>query len=114
MSKGTPKSFIVSWYYKRESFKIKRIVGIKLLGLVRPNPLPPMDRIKLDTALALVSKKMNEVMFTGNSYMHCIKYARIRIFTDSYIPVKGLNFRFCPYTGEYRSVKTSILTYFMQ
>ena len=81
-----------------------------MLGLVRPNPLSPMDRIKLDTALALVSKKMNEVMFTGSSFMHRIKYARIRILTDPHTPVKGLNFRFCPYTGEYRSVKTSILT----
>ena len=27
----------------------------------------------------------------------CIKYARIRVFTDPYSPVYGQNRRFCPY-----------------
>ena len=35
---------------------------------------------------------------------HWIKYARIRVFTDPYFP----------YAREYGSVKTRILTYFMQ
>ena len=38
---------------------------------------------------------------------HCIKNARIQAFIDPYSP------RFCPYTGEYGSVKTRILVYFM-
>ena len=37
---------------------------------------------------------------------YCIKYARIRVFIDSYL-------QFCPYRGEYGSVKTRILAYFM-
>ena len=27
----------------------------------------------------------------------CIKYARIRVFTDPYFPVSEQNLRFCPY-----------------
>ena len=38
---------------------------------------------------------------------HCIKFARIQVFTDLYSP------RYCLYTGKYRSVKTRILAYFM-
>ena len=45
---------------------------------------------------------------------HCMKYARIRVFTDPYSPVYRPNPAFCPYTGEYGSVKNSILAYFMQ
>ena len=45
---------------------------------------------------------------------HCIKHARIRVFTDPYSPVQGQNCRFCLYTREYESVKTRIFTYFMQ
>ena len=37
--------------------------------------------------------------------LHCTKYATIRDFTD---------LRFCTYTGEYGSVKTRILAYFME
>ena len=33
------------------------------------HPLTPRDKIKLDTALALVSKEMNEGVFIGSSYM---------------------------------------------
>ena len=45
---------------------------------------------------------------------HCIKYARIRIFTDPYSLVYGQKGRFCPYTAEYGPVKTRILAHFMQ
>ena len=38
---------------------------------------------------------------------HCIKFARIQVFTDLYSP------RCCLYTGKYGSVKTRILAYFM-
>ena len=40
-------------------------------------------------------------------FQHCVKYTRIRVFTDSHL-------RFCPYTGEYGSVKSSIPEYFAQ
>ena len=45
---------------------------------------------------------------------HCIKYAKIRVFTDPFSPAEGQNLRFCPYRGEYGSAKTRILSYFMQ
>ena len=45
---------------------------------------------------------------------HCIKYARIRAFSDLYSPIWRQNLRLCPYTGEYRSLKTRILAYIMQ
>ena len=43
---------------------------------------------------------------------HCIKYARIRVFTEPYSPVKGQNRqnrRFWPYVGEYGSEKPVLL-----
>ena len=42
---------------------------------------------------------------------HYMKYARIWVFTDRILPYKE---RFCPYKGEYGSVKTRILAYLMQ
>ena len=47
-------------------------------------------------------------------WKHCIKCARIRVFTDTHCLVHGQNLRFCRCTGEYVSVKTRILAYFMQ
>ena len=47
-------------------------------------------------------------------FNHCMKYARIRVFSDLYSPVYRHNLRFCPYLGEYGSLKTRILAYFMQ
>ena len=44
----------------------------------------------------------------------CIKYAKIQLFTDQHFPISGQNLRFCLYKGKYKSVKTSILVYFMQ
>ena len=35
-----------------------------------------------------------------------MKYASIRVFSDSYSPICGHSRRFCPYTRQYRSVKT--------
>ena len=45
---------------------------------------------------------------------HWTKYSRMPFFTDWYSCVSGQNRRFCTYTGEYGSVKTRILSYFMQ
>ena len=45
---------------------------------------------------------------------HCIKYARIRLFTELYSPVQEQNYRFCPYTGEYGLVKIHFLACFAQ
>ena len=36
--------------------------------------------------------------------MHCIKYSRVRVFTDPHSPVERHNRRFCPYAGEYELV----------
>ena len=44
--------------------------------------------------------------------LHCINYARIKVFTDRFSPVQGQNCRPCPYTREYGSVGTCILTLF--
>ena len=41
-------------------------------------------------------------------------YTRIRIFTDLFSSLQNQDIRFCPYAGEYKSVKTPILAYFMQ
>ena len=51
--------------------------------------------------------------FNKMTVIHCIKYARIQVFTDPYSPVLGQNLRFFSYTGKYGSVKTHILAYFM-
>ena len=40
-----------------------------------------------------------------NKSYQCIRYARIQFFTDP---------RFSPYTGEYGSVETRVLEYFLQ
>ena len=48
-----------------------------------------------------------------NAFKHVIKYAKIRVFTDPYSPVKAQNLRFCLSTEEYNPVKTRIVTYFM-
>ena len=40
---------------------------------------------------------------------HCVKYARIRVFYDTYLPVSGQGCRFSPYRGKYGSEKTRIL-----
>ena len=45
---------------------------------------------------------------------HCIKYARIRVFTDPYSPVYGQNLQFCLYTEESGSGTTRFLAYFRQ
>ena len=50
------------------------------------------------------SRILSETSLIINS-MHCIKYARILVFTDC---------RYCLYTGENGSVKTCILAYFTQ
>ena len=50
-----------------------------------------------------------ELTFT----IHCIKYARIRVLTERFFSFKD-NQRFCPYTGEYGSMKILILAYSMQ
>ena len=50
---------------------------------------------------------LEKVFFTWKLWWkssHCIKYAKIRIFTGPYSPVLGQNLRLCPYTGGYRSV----------
>ena len=52
----------------------------------------------------------SKIDFISNK-QHCIKYSRIRVFTDPYSPVY---LRFWSYTGEYVSVETRILAYFMQ
>ena len=31
--------------------------------------------------------------------LHCVNYAKRRVFSDPYIPVQEQNFRFCPYRG---------------
>ena len=54
------------------------------------------------------------ISHTCYPYLHYIKYARIQVFTDPYSPVQGQNRRFCPCTGDYGSVKTRILAYFIQ
>ena len=45
---------------------------------------------------------------------HCIKYARIGFLVTRILPYKIVDFRFCPYFGEYGSVKNRIFAYFMQ
>ena len=45
---------------------------------------------------------------------HFVKYARIRVFSYTYFHVQGQNFQFCPYTVEYGSDKSRILTCFTQ
>ena len=46
----------------------------------------------------------------NNWVHHCIKYARMRVFTDAYSPVYGQNRRFCPYKREYRDrIEDSVL-----
>ena len=50
----------------------------------------------------------NCIRFAGNkehksNQSYCIKYVKIQVFTDPY-----------SYTGEYGSVKTRVLAYFMQ
>ena len=54
------------------------------------------------------------VSIFGNEDYHCIKYTRIRVFTDPHSSVQGQNLPICSYTGEQGSAKTSILAYFMQ
>ena len=49
---------------------------------------------------------------------HCVKYARIRVFSGSYLqnhrfsPYMGVSERFCLHTGEYGSDKTRLLAHF--
>ena len=45
---------------------------------------------------------------------HWTKYSRMPFFTDWYSCVSGQNRTFCTYKGDYGSVKTRILSYFMQ
>ena len=45
---------------------------------------------------------------------HCIKYARIGFLVTRILPYKIVDFRFCPYFGEYGSVKNRIFAYFMK
>ena len=49
-----------------------------------------------------------------NTTHYCVKYARIRVFSDPFFPVYGQNLRICPYMGNYVSKKTRILIYFTQ
>ena len=49
------------------------------------------------------------MVLSTSSKTHCIKYARVRVFTDAYSSVKGQNLRFGPYTKEYRSLKIRIV-----
>ena len=43
---------------------------------------------------------------------HCVKYARIRVFSDPYFPVLRQNRRFCLYTGKYATEETRAMAYF--
>ena len=48
--------------------------------------------------LISLSNTRNENIKNSYTRQHCIKYARIRVFTDPQSPVQGQNLRFCPYT----------------
>ena len=54
----------------------------------------------------IASNKLSAPIELRQYYYHCMKYARIQVFTDPYSPV------YCLYTGEYGSVKARILAYF--
>ena len=74
--------------------------------------------------------KGNQVYYTWITYIpflsvcnqplffHCVKYAKIRAFSNPYFPVCGQNnirgkiqIRVCPYTGKYGSEKVRISSY---
>ena len=48
--------------------------------------------------LISLSNTRNENIKNSYTRQHCIKYARIRVFTNPQSPVQGQNLRFCPYT----------------
>ena len=47
----------------------------------------------------------------NNCTNHCVKYARIRVFSDPHFPVLGLILRFSPYTGKCGSEKAHTLAH---
>ena len=49
-----------------------------------------------------------------NKRTYFVKYARIPVFSDPYIPEEAQKLRFCPYTRVCQSEKTLILAYFTQ
>ena len=65
-----------------------------------------VDKIRGCTWYIIASNKLSAPIELRQYYYHCIKYARIQVFIDSYSPV------YCLYTGEYGSVKTRIFAYF--
>ena len=46
------------------------------------------------------------------SYNQCVKYERIRVFSNPYFPVLKHNLQFWPYTGKFATEKTPFLSYF--
>ena len=74
---------------------------------------PNVSEIKAWLSITAVDIRLLEVFLNFHN-MHCIKYARMWIFTDTDSPVQGQYLRFCPYAGEYGEVKTRILAYFIQ
>ena len=43
------------------------------------------------------------------SYNQCVKYERIRVFSNPYFPVLKHNLQFWPYTGKFATEKTPFL-----
>ena len=70
-----------------------------------------VEKIQQSNSFKLSVFNLSEKIFRS---INCVKYARIRVFSDQYFPVKEQNWKFCAYMGKYGSEKTHILPYFTQ
>ena len=64
--------------------------------------------------MTYASKLNSDKYSSPELFKHCVKYTRVRDFSNPYIPVNGQNRRFYPYTRTFGSEESRILAYFTQ